>query len=343
MTFMLLYVGSGDAGVQVASFNAETGQLGELRSVAGGKSFFLAQHPRLPILYSLNEAADLVMAYRIESGGNLIPIGEAPSQGRVPCHLSVDPEGKFLVVANYSAGVVLLGLEPDGAFSSHTATFQPDGKGPHKRQEKPHPHGVTIAPDRSRVYVADLGIDRILALDVNPSTLQLEPAPEASVSTAPGAGPRHFVFAPNGRSAVAVNELDNTLSQFSYDSAQGALTLEQAVSMLPEGYDGVTWAAEVVYHPSGKACYASNRGEHSVVCFAVAEDGSLQNPRWLLDGGENPQHLAIDPSGRWLFVAFRSQNQVAVYPLDEASKIPGARAGTLAVSKPMCALLVKAD
>jgi 6-phosphogluconolactonase (cycloisomerase 2 family) len=48
----------------------------------------------------------------------------------------------------------------------------------------------------------------------------------------------------------------------------------------------------------------------------------------------------VDPTGRWLLVAWRTSNEVAVYPLNpETGQVIGPRQATLPVVKPMCILL----
>ena len=46
--------------------------------------------------------------------------------------------------------------------------------------------------------------------------------PVGKASTAPGAGPRHIVFHPNGRILFVINELNATVTAFAYDPDKGA-------------------------------------------------------------------------------------------------------------------------
>lgn len=338
---MFLYTASADTGIHVAQFETETGKLSASRAVAAGDSFFLACHPAKRVLYSLSVKTGCVAAFAIEADGALTPLNEADSRGAVPCHLAVDPQGRFLAVANYNGGVALFPLRDDGSLEEAPSVFQPEGSGvDKKRQDKPHPHGVTLSPGRNLLHVADLGTDTIRAFDI--ANGQLQENVRLDAKTAPGAGPRHMEFSPEGNIAIAVNELDNTLSLLAHDRQTGALKNRQDYTMLPEGFGGTTHAAEIAFHPSGKACYATNRGEHSVVIYAVDETApELHSPAWLKqEGAVDPQHVICDPSGKWLAVAWRTTDEVRLYPLDPQTLKPSEKAVSLNVAKPMCAIFV---
>ena len=107
-------------------------------------------------------------------------------------------------------------------------------------------------------------IDKIMVykLDGQSGKIAANDPPFTAVKA--GAGPRHFAFAPDGRHAYVINELDNTIVAFDYDSAGGALKEIQTISTLPEDFTGNSWCAEVRVHPSGKFLYGSNRGHNSI-------------------------------------------------------------------------------
>src|SRR5258707_575740 len=83
-------------------------------------------------------------------------------------------------------------------------------------------------------------------------------APFASI--APGSGPRHLAFHPNGHFVYVINELKSTATAFGYDADKGVLKELQTISTLPKDFPGDNTTAEVVVHPSGKFLYGSNRG-----------------------------------------------------------------------------------
>lgn len=340
---MLIYTASADSGIQVATFDPGTGEISASRLAAEANCLFMIAHPSLPVIYTVEAKEKRVSAYKVLSGGSLELLNQVDAGGAVPCHLTVDAEATFLTVANYNGGVALFALDDEGRISEVKDHRVLEGKGPHSRQEKSHPHGVTLAPDEKLLYVPDLGTDRVAALRVDKQGWKLVPVPESNGVVEPGSGPRHVAFSPDGRLAVAVNELSNTLTLFPWDSEQGALGEGTVYPMLPEDWEGTTWAAEIEFHPSGRYCYASNRGEHSLVLYPVLqEEVGLGAPAWLRDTGTDPQHHLTDPSGRWLLVAFRTSDEVAVYPLDpEQGEVRGNRVFHYPVNKPMCVLLTR--
>ena len=113
---------------------------------------FLAAHPNGTVLYAVNETAPpdsgSVTALRVDPvDGSLETIDRVPSHGGAPCHLSVDPEGRHLYVANYLSGTVAAyRLEPDGRFGDLIAIDQHHGSGPSSRQDGPHAHCIVPGP-----------------------------------------------------------------------------------------------------------------------------------------------------------------------------------------------------
>jgi len=47
--------------------------------------------------------------------------------------------------------------------------------------------------------------------------------PSSGASTAPGPGPRHIPFCPDGRFLYVTNELNATVTAFAYDAASGTI------------------------------------------------------------------------------------------------------------------------
>jgi 6-phosphogluconolactonase len=140
----------------------------------------------------------------------------------------------------------------------------------------------------------------------------------AMVAAAPGAGPRHLDFHPNGRFAYVINELDLTMTAFAYDSKAGLLTELQVLPTLPAAADKVgASAADVHVHRSGRFLYGSNRGHNSIVIYRLGADG-----RMTLVGHESrdilrPRNFTIDPTGTLLLVANQDGASVTVFRIDQ--------------------------
>jgi 6-phosphogluconolactonase len=146
----------------------------------------------------------------------------------------------------------------------------------------------------------------------------LTPNSPPAVKTQRGAGPRHFVFHPNRRLVFGVDELDATVNAYRLDAA-GTLTLLASTSILPPGFTGKPWAADVHLTPDGRFLYASERTSSTIAGFRVdAASGKLS-----LVGSypteTQPRGFGIDPRGRWLLSAGEKSNGVRVHEIDPSS------------------------
>lgn len=345
---MLVYIGTystrGSEGVYVYRFDAASGTLtdtGHRGKVASPS--FLATNAAGTRLYAANEdwskPQGSISAFAVEpASGALTLLSQASAKGSGPCHVAVAPSGTMVVAANYGSGsVVSLPLGANGEVLEAVDLVQHTGKGPNpKRQEKVHAHSVTFDPTGERVYACDLGIDKVMIYRPDEQG-RLVPNAPASASVHPGAGPRHMAFAPNGRYAYVINELDSTITQFAYDAATGALTEVEHVPTLPAGWTGNSTCADIHLHPSGRWLYGSNRGHDSLAVYAVAPDtGRLTLVEHVSSGGRTPRNFAIDSTGSWLVAANQDTDNLVVYRLDPATGRLTVKGEPVKVPAPVC-------
>jgi 6-phosphogluconolactonase len=260
-----------------------------------------------------------VGAFAIDpKSGKLTSLNQESSGGAGPCHLIVDGAGRCVLVANYGGGsVAALPIHPDGRIAHASAFVRHQGKSVDpRRQDKPYAHSINLDAAGRFAFAADLGADKVFVYryDGARGTLVANDPPAAKV--APGAGPRHFAFHPNGRAAYVINELDSTVTAFRYDPEKGILTETQAVSTLPSGFTGKSWTAEVVVHPSGKFLYGSNRGHDSIAIFAIDASGKLTVVGHQPTQGKTPRNFAVDPTGRFLLAANQDSNTIVLFRID---------------------------
>ena len=288
---------------------------------------FLAVHPNQRFLYAVNEvsrydgaAAGSVSAFAIDRAtGGLTLLNRVSSRGADPCHLSIDRSGKWLFVANYSGGsVAAFPVRDDGTLGEASAFFQHTGASVNKaRQGAPHAHAAVVSPDNRFVLAADLGLDRILSYPLTPATGGLGPAGPRFAAIAPGSGPRHLAFRPDGKFVYVLNEMLSRVAALSYDADRGTLAELQTLSTLPNGFSGENSGAEIATHPSGKFLYASNRGDDSIAIFRIdAARGTLTSAGHVPTQGKTPRGFAIDPSGRFLVAANQSSGSLVLFRID---------------------------
>ncbi len=314
---------------------------------------FLALHPNGRFLYAVGEMGDFrgektgaLSAFAIDpASGDLRLLNQQPSRGSGPCHLVVDGSGRVVLVANYGSGTVAaLPLAEDGRLGEPTSVHSHAGTGPNEgRQEGPHAHGIALDAAQRRAVVADLGADRLFVYDLEAATGALTPADPPAVTLEPGAGPRHVVFDPRGELLYSINELDSTVTVLRYDAAAGGLESVQAISTLPDDFEGESWTAELEISPDGRFLYGSNRGHDSLAVFAVdPASGRLSLQGHVSTGGRWPRHFSVDSTGRWLLAANQRSDSIVPFRLDPESGMPAAAGPAIAVPRPVCVLPVPA-
>jgi len=172
---------------------------------------FLTLDPAQRFLYSVHADLDEVSAYAIDKqNGHIAALNRQSCGGKNPVHLSIDPTGRWIVTANYSAGSVgVVPIEKDGTLGPRsdlvTLTGEPGPDG--KRQTSSHPHDAVFDPNGRFVAVPDLGFDRIFVFRLDAANGKLTPNDPPFVATRAGAGPRHIAFHPQMPLAYVINEL----------------------------------------------------------------------------------------------------------------------------------------
>ncbi len=318
----------------------------ELRGSTAGVAnpSFLAMHPNGRVLYAVSEtgvAADGVaggvVALRIEDLDDdvrLDPLQRRSTLGDHPCHVAIDPSGRWLVAVNYGSGdVVVFPLSHDGRPEEASTRVRHVGSGPDAaRQASPHPHGSAFSPDGRFVLVADLGIDRVIvyAFDDGDGSLEVHDA----YDTATGAGPRHVAFHPSGEFAFVVNELDTTVSALAWDAAAATLSEAFTVSTLPPEATGMSLAAGVQVSPSGSQVYVSNRGHDSVATVAFDPGRGLVPAGVRSSGGRWPRAIGVTPSGEHLMVANEHSDEVVVLALADTRADVGGTRSSIRIRRP---------
>jgi 6-phosphogluconolactonase len=343
-------------GINVFRFDASTGKMTQAHlAVASPDPSWVVVHPNGKFLYAANEAGknSMVSAYAIDAANETLTLlNQLPALGEDPCYLSFDRTGKYLFVANYTSGnVVVFPILPDGKLGEHTANVQDQGTdGPNKeRQDGPHAHWVESSPDDRFVYVSDLGLDRVFVEDFDGAGGTLDAASSSASAKKngtrdplpamlpPGSGPRHVAFSANAKFLYALSELQSTVTVFANDAAHGSFHQIQQISALPPGFSGRNDAAEIALHPSGKFLYTSNRGEDSVAVFAVDQKkGTLTHVANVPTGGKEPRHFAIDPSGRFLLAENQVSDNIVEFAIDAKTGNLNPTGELLNIPSPVC-------
>jgi 6-phosphogluconolactonase len=309
-------------GISTFRMDASRGELQFVKENGGIESpSFLAIHPNHKFLYAVNESSGFVSAFILDTqSGQLSLINQQSSQGAAPCFVTIDKTGKLALITNYSSGNVLVfPIGADGKLEAASDNIQHKGSGPDKtRQEGPHAHSIWVDPTNQFALACDLGLDKVIVYRLDLANGKLAAYSEGIVH--PGAGPRHLDFHPDGRHIYVINELDATISAFTWDGDHGRLDEIQSISTLPEGVTGPKSCADVHIHPSGKFVYGSNRGHDSIAIFAVDETtGKLTLIGHESTQGKTPRNFAIDPTNQYLLAANQDSSDIVTFRIDSQS------------------------
>ena len=305
-------------GIHVYDFDLKTGVLKQQGDAQDAKPSFLAIHPNGRFLYGAGKG---ISAFSIDGqSGKLSFLNAVAYDKHGLCHLYVDKTGANVLAAGYGAGtVVVQRIVEDGRLGEQSALVKHEGSSVNaSRQSAPHAHSVNLDADNNFAFAADLGVDKVLIYRFDAAQGTLEPAEHPAATLAPGAGPRHFTFHPNGRLAYVINELDSTITSFRYDPTKGSLVEIETVTTLPKGFEGENYTAEVVVHPGGRFLYGSNRGHNSIAVYSIdVSNGKLTMIEQTPTGGVWPRNFCVDPTGQYLLAANQKSDSVHVFRIDQ--------------------------
>ena len=246
--------------------------------------------------------------FAVASDGSFRELGGRQStRGVCAPHLCVK-DGVVYAVNYLSGSIVRI---PDGFVQRSGHSVHP------ARQEAPHPHFITEAPD-GLLLVTDLGTDSIAAYDA-----ALTPVRETALR--PGSGPRHLIFSGDGGTVFCANELSSTVCMYRYDGG-GRLTLLDEQPTVPSDFSGENTAAAIRFR-EGRV-YVSNRGHDSIACLRVQGD-RLVPERFLSCYGQGPRDAQL--MGRFAVCANEAGDSVTVVELEG-----GRLVCSVALPRPLC-------
>jgi 6-phosphogluconolactonase len=324
----LLYIGTysqrGSQGIYVFEFDRKNNRIALIQTVQEKESpSFLSIHPNKKRLYAVyregltsDSKNGTVACFKIGEKGKLTKLNEQSSEGRGPCHVSVDPRGDFVYVSNYVDGsLAVFPVGENGQLSPASDVIVHKGSGPNeRRQRSAHMHSMVPSSKGKYVYASDLGMDAIIAYALNRDKGTLSYAEDQYTQAKAGGGPRHFDIHPSGKYAYSVEELTSTIAAYAVDENNGALRLLERERMLPDNFTAKNTAADIQVSPDGKFLYASNRGHNSLAVFAIdPERGKLDFIEHTGTQGKRPRNLLVDQKGSFVFVANRDSDNVVVF------------------------------
>ncbi|EPL9568250.1 lactonase family protein [Providencia rettgeri] len=319
-------------GVYRFDINGQTGQLTNKTLAApliNAAQLVLSKNGH--VLYAGSETEKgTIHAWRVKDTGELEVINDVPSGGDGPVYLSLTPDERFLLVANYHSGsVAVLPIREDGGLNIASEMIQNQGPAGAPRPEAavegsfaisdhngPHAHMIGTDPSGKFVFVTDLGLDRIYQYKFDDKNGKLIPNnPPFIMSSSKGSGPRHFVFSKGGNNVWLVNEEASTLTQYHFDKQKGTLKEGHSTSTLPKNYKGTSFISGIVESKDGKQLYAANRLHNSIAHFNVNADGTLGDAVYTWTRGDYPRTLTLSPDGQYLYALNQRSDNITRFKI----------------------------
>jgi 6-phosphogluconolactonase len=344
------YTKGSSKGIYVYRFYEQSGQLVYLNEIDDiSNPSYLNVTDDNKFVYAVNEGPKgSVSSFTFEpKTGKLVLINTQQTQGADPCYVSFDKEKRNMFVANYSSGsLAVFPLNKDGSIAPLSQLVRDAGSSIVKdRQGGPHVHTAVLSPDEKYLLYTDLGTDKLNIMRYKASkTPPLIPAEPAFVNAAaPGNGPRHLIFSPDGKFVFLLQEIGGFITTYAYDN--GHLTLLESTDMKTPEMKGNVGSAAIHLSPDGRFLYASNRGNaNDVVQYAINPDnGHLSFISRTSSMAKGPRDFMIDPTGKYLLIANQSGNNIIVYKLDPATGTPLYVITQTQLDSPVCLKIAPAE
>ncbi|GHB24085.1 lactonase family protein [Salinicola rhizosphaerae] len=284
----------------------------------------LALSPDRRFLYAGVRSEPLrALSFRIEPDGTLSELSSGALEGSM-AYIETDRSGRYLLAASYGGSVVSTSpIDEHGVVGDALETL-PSGKSA---------HAIAATPDNRYVFATHLGDDTLAQYRFEDGTLTPNDPPLVDVES--GSGPRHFVFAPNGRFVFVLGEFSGSVTTFALDAESGTLSHVAVCSALPDsmalapgmpqenipaGDDTQRiWAADIHITPDGRHLYVSERTSSTLSTLRVDPDSGQLEFIASQPTVKQPRGFEIDPTGRYLVAVGERSDHLILYAIDPAS------------------------
>lgn len=335
------YATAGEEGIKVYTFDEETAEFNYVSGLAGiSNPSFVYPSADGNFIYAVGEdvAPDTPTANALsfnKESGTLTMINSQVNPGDAPCNIIVSPDGQWAYTSNYFGGNIdEYHIEKDGSLGSARSIEFEGSSIDSVRQTHPYLHAVNFSPDGRFLLADDLGTDRIHIFPAK-GPLNLEKMQDLEI--APGVGPRHLCFSPDGSHAYLLGELSGEIVVINYENDGFSTTQIIKADTLNAG-----GSADIHVSPDGRFVYASHRlvGD-GISIFAINQaDGTISKVGYQ-NTGIHPRNFMITPNGKYLLAACRDSDIVEIYKRELESGLLSDTGKRIAMSKPVCLQLIK--
>ena len=204
--------------------------------------------------------------YRIDTG--TFAIDRVVEVGAVPKYVAVTPDDRTVLVTNWCSWDLSV---IDVASNRQVARIPLGGH---------YPRGIVVSPDSRTAYVALMGSDRIVTVDLR--TRQVRPYATT------GDGPRHLVLSPDAKYLYVTNNGAGTVSKL--DRATGRVLATTRVGQQPRS---------LAIARDGQALYSVNYESSSVSKLRTSDLKVVQT----VPTDQHPIGITYEPTRKAVWVA----------------------------------------
>ena len=258
----------------------------------------------------VNRSGNVVVMQK-QSDGTMRILQNAPVNGITPCHLTISPCGKFLYTANYSSGDIAEFRIEKGKLVSPPRLIRHQGSSVTRRQTAPHPHFAGFNPGTGELFVCDLGTDEVVIYDSKLKSVD-------KLKLAPGAGPRHLAFAPDGKSIYVANELNSTITSF-FKTASGWKTVKTVTTRPANPVAKKNFPGAVKITSCGRFFFITNRGDDTLAMFETLENGDFRLIKNVPSQGSYPSDILFCDNEKTVITINLKSGTAAGFKLNKAA------------------------
>lgn len=274
-----------------------------------------------------------VFAFKIDdSTGDLTEINHRSTFTSLPCYVSIDKTGSFLMVSNHAgrmpitkvmqddkgnyypavqyddAAVVLYALNEDGSIGDATDYFVVPCES-NLPTRNPHLHSIIPSAVHKVFAVCDKGLDKLYMLTLDSEKKKFLLNDGATALAPEKSAPRYGTFHPSKPYFFMNHERSDLITAYRYDEegrTEAICTLHSA----PEDLIPSAEPSDIRISSDGKFLYAFLRKINYAAVFSVSDDGQLSLIQHLPLDGNNPRGINLTPDGKHLIVAYFLSKEV---------------------------------
>lgn len=283
--------------------------------------------------------------YLTTSGGSIFTIAQNENRGglayyenyqfmsqdlfeeKPPCYVSYDDIHDLLFSANYHHGNIKC-YKLHYKYINHVQTISYEAGS--------HAHFIEYIPSLDKVFVCDLGLDKILIYDIDSQEkLQLKTtvlAPKAS-------GPRHLVAHPSKPIVYVVTEYSYQILVLALND-QGYHIIQEVAGSQDQIIKDQHGAA-IRVSKDGKYLYSTNRKDNSISVFHIDESGLLTHIQQISTMGNHPRDFNISLDQESVVVANMESDSLSIFDRDIYTGKLKFRHSNIEVYEPVCVVFKK--